>query len=110
MSTLNTKTAQQQLPTQQMSPRTFDPTPLTSEFSTQTIPCNSRQQPVLTIYTIPTNPMSNHTTSSTLSTPPLPTIPNDPLTYRLSSTNIIILQNPFHFPTQNTHNNTSHMN
>ena len=44
-------------------------------------------QPVLTINTLHTNPLSNFTTSRNLSRPPIPTIPNKPLSYNLKRTN-----------------------
>ena len=57
--------------------------------------------PVLTINTLHTNPITNPTTSRTLARPPLPLIQNNPLSYNLTSTN-------FHpQPPSNTTQNTT---
>ena len=49
-------------------------------------------QPGLTINTLHSNTLSNHTTSRNLSSPPLQIIPTNPLSYSLTSTNLISTQ------------------
>ena len=63
------------------------------------------QHSTFTINTIQTNPQSHQTTTRTLSRPPSSPILNNPLSYKLSSTNINNIQQP-----STPQNNTLQMN
>ena len=60
------------------------------------------RQPVLTINTLHTNPLSNFTTSRNLSRPIIPTIPNNPLSYDLKCTSANVQSS-----STNVHHNTT---